>query len=157
MEYDSLFVFEELGWNFEPSELGAAFGLEQLKKLPRNYEVRQRNYDRYQAFFADHLEHFDPPVQLDGLETAWLAFPFVIRPEGGFARSDFQAELDMIRRMRGEFESAAQAAAPLPTSPTEGGGADRVSGAIPPLPPAHTSPLVGEVGRGDAAPKEAAE
>ncbi|NLA35107.1 MAG: DegT/DnrJ/EryC1/StrS aminotransferase family protein, partial [Actinobacteria bacterium] len=37
MEYDSLFVFEELGWNFEPSELGAAFGLEQLKKLPTNY------------------------------------------------------------------------------------------------------------------------
>lgn len=24
----------ELAWNFEPSELGAAFGLEQLKKLP---------------------------------------------------------------------------------------------------------------------------
>ena len=94
MEYDSLFVFEELGWNFEPSELGAAFGLEQLKKLPHNYEARQRNYDRYQSFFADHLEHFDPPVQLDGLETAWLAFPFVIRPEGGFARSTFQTELE---------------------------------------------------------------
>ena len=44
MEYDSLFVFEELGWNFEPSELGAAFGLEQLKKLPNNYAVRQRNF-----------------------------------------------------------------------------------------------------------------
>ena len=33
-EYDNLFIFDELGWNFEPSELGAAFGLVQLDKLP---------------------------------------------------------------------------------------------------------------------------
>ena len=94
MEYDSLFVFEELGWNFEPSELGAAFGLEQLKKLDRNYEVRQRNFSHYQAFFAQHPDLFDRPVQLEGLTTAWLAYPFVVRPEGGLARSAFQAELE---------------------------------------------------------------
>ncbi len=94
MEYDSLFVFEELGWNFEPSELGAAFGLEQLKKLPHNYAVRQRNYARYQEFFARHPDLFEPPVQLDGLETAWLAFPFVVRPESGLVRSAFQTELE---------------------------------------------------------------
>lgn len=94
MEYDSLFVFEELGWNFEPSELGAAFGLEQLKKLPRNYEVRQRNFTRYHEFFSQHPEHFDPPAQLDELNTAWLSFPFVIRPDSGLVRSTFQAELE---------------------------------------------------------------
>lgn len=94
MEYDSLFVFEELGWNFEPSELGAAFGLEQLKKLPTNYEVRQRNYARYQEFFAKYPTEFTPPVQLDGLETAWLAFPFVVNAESGLVRSDFQTELE---------------------------------------------------------------
>lgn len=94
MEYDSLFVFEELGWNFEPSELGAAFGLEQLKKLPTNYRVRQANFARYLDFFAQHPDHFDPPVQLEGLETAWLAFPFVVRPEGGLVRSELQRELE---------------------------------------------------------------
>jgi CDP-6-deoxy-D-xylo-4-hexulose-3-dehydrase len=94
MEYDSLFVFEELGWNFEPSELGAAFGLEQLKKLPRNYEVRQRNFGRYHRFFSQFPELFAPPVQLDDLETAWLSFPFVVRPESGLVRADFQRELE---------------------------------------------------------------
>jgi CDP-6-deoxy-D-xylo-4-hexulose-3-dehydrase len=94
MEYDSLFVFSELGWNFEPSELGAAFGLEQLKKLPNNYAVRQRNFAAYQRFFSQFPELFDVPVQLDGLETAWLAYPFVIRPESGLVRSEFQAELE---------------------------------------------------------------
>lgn len=94
MDYDSLFVFEELGWNFEPSELGAAFGLEQLKKLPNNYEVRQRNFARYLEFFSKRPDLFDPPVQLDGLNTAWLAFPFVIRPNCGVVRSEFQAALE---------------------------------------------------------------
>ena len=94
MEYDSLFVFEELGWNFEPSELGAAFGLEQLKKLPHNYEVRQRNFARYLGHFSKYPELFDPPEQLDGLDTAWLAFPFVIRPESGLVRGDVQQGLE---------------------------------------------------------------
>ncbi len=94
MEYDSLFVFEELGWNFEPSELGAAFGLEQLKKLPNNYRVRQRNFSRYSEFFRSHPDEFDPPEQLEGLDTAWLSFPFVVRPESGLVRADFQRELE---------------------------------------------------------------
>ncbi len=94
MEYDSLFVFEELGWNFEPSELGAAFGLEQLNKLPRNYEVRQRNFERYQEFFGQYRDHFDRPVQLEGLVTAWLGYPFIVRPESGMARSDLQGSLE---------------------------------------------------------------
>src|SRR6185295_14754869 len=34
LEYDNLFIFDEVGWNFEPSELSAAFGLVQLEKLP---------------------------------------------------------------------------------------------------------------------------
>ena len=94
MEYDSLFVFEELGWNFEPSELGAAFGLEQLKKLPNNREVRQRNFASYHEFFSTFPEVFTPPVQTEGLDTAWLAFPFVIEPDCGIARSEFQRELE---------------------------------------------------------------
>lgn len=94
MEYDSLFVFEELGWNFEPSELGAAFGLEQLKKLPHNYLVRQRNFAAYQDFFGRYPELFEPPVQLRGLDTAWLAYPFVVRPEGPLTRSELQRRLE---------------------------------------------------------------
>lgn len=94
MEYDSLFVFEELGWNFEPSELGAAFGLEQLRKLPTNYRTRQRNFARYQAFVAQLPEVIAPPLQLEGLETAWLAYPFVLRPDSGVPRAELQQRLE---------------------------------------------------------------
>ena len=39
LEYDNLFIFDEVGWNFEPSELSAAFGLVQLEKLAANLEA----------------------------------------------------------------------------------------------------------------------
>src|SRR5918998_502764 len=46
IEYDNLFIFDEVGWNFEPSELSAAFGLVQLSKLSANLARRQRNFAR---------------------------------------------------------------------------------------------------------------
>ena len=46
LEYDNLFIFDEMGWNFEPSELSAAFGLVQLQKLQDNLGRRKRNFER---------------------------------------------------------------------------------------------------------------
>ena len=36
IEYDNLFIFDEVGWNFEPCEISAAFGNVQLRRLPAN-------------------------------------------------------------------------------------------------------------------------
>ncbi len=94
VRYDNQFIFDELGWNFEPSELGAAFGLEQLKKLPANRARRQRNFTLYSEFFAAHGERFVPPRQTEGLETAWLCYPFTICPDAGFERAELQQFLD---------------------------------------------------------------
>ena len=94
IHYDNQFIFDELAWNFEPSEMGAAFGLEQLKKLPQNLARRRRNFDRYTEFFTQHRDRFSLPRQLDELETAWLGYPLMIRPDAGFVRADMQRHLD---------------------------------------------------------------
>ena len=44
IEYDSKYIFRELGYNFLPSEISAAFGLEQLKKLNSNLKKRKSYY-----------------------------------------------------------------------------------------------------------------
>ncbi|MEO8693485.1 MAG: aminotransferase class I/II-fold pyridoxal phosphate-dependent enzyme [Acidimicrobiales bacterium] len=94
INYDNQFIFDEVAWNFEPSEMGAAFGLEQLKKLPQNLARRRRNFDRYTEYFAQHADRFSRPRQLDQLETAWLGYPLMIDPEAGFVRGDLQRFLD---------------------------------------------------------------
>jgi CDP-6-deoxy-D-xylo-4-hexulose-3-dehydrase len=94
LRYDSLFIFDDVAWNFEPSELGAAFGLRQLDKLPTNYARRQRNFALYNEFLAQHPDTFLAPRQLAELETAWLSYVFLIQPDAGFARSDLQQFLE---------------------------------------------------------------
>ena len=94
IRYDNQFIFDEVAWNFEPSEMGAAFGLEQLKKLPTNLARRRRTFDAYTGFFGAHLDRFVLPRQMPELETAWLGYPLIIREGAGFERPDLQAFLD---------------------------------------------------------------
>jgi CDP-6-deoxy-D-xylo-4-hexulose-3-dehydrase len=92
--YDAKFVFEELGYNLEPSELGAAFGLVQLAKLEHNIAVREHNFARHLAFFEQYEEWFVLPRQQVEARTGWLAFPLTIRAQAPFNRRDLQIFLE---------------------------------------------------------------
>jgi len=94
LEYDDLFIFDEVGWNFEPSELSAAFGVVQLKKLGRNLARRQRNFELMSEFFGRYPEVFTLPRLTPGVETGWHMFPILISPESGVRRSEFQAHME---------------------------------------------------------------
>ena len=94
IHYDNQFIFDELGWNFEPSEIGAAFGLEQLKKLPTNFARRTKNFAMYTEYFSQHTDLFALPRVTPGVDTAWLCYPIVIRPDAGFVRAELQEHLD---------------------------------------------------------------
>jgi CDP-6-deoxy-D-xylo-4-hexulose-3-dehydrase len=48
-------------------------------------------------FFGRHLDRFVLPRQTADVETAWLCFPVLVRPEAGFDRSDLQEYLDGVR------------------------------------------------------------
>lgn len=92
--YDAKFLFEELGYNLEPSEMGAAFGLVQLDKLARNIDLRTRNFARHCEFFGGYPNWFILPHQLPRTRTGWLAFPLTIRPEAPFDRRELQIWLE---------------------------------------------------------------
>jgi CDP-6-deoxy-D-xylo-4-hexulose-3-dehydrase len=94
IHYDNQFIFDELAWNFEPSEIGAAFGRQQLHKVPQNFARRTRSFDLYTDFFSAHADRFRLPRQTEELETAWLCYPLTIAPDAGFVRADLQAHLD---------------------------------------------------------------
>ena len=45
IDYDAKFIFEEIGYNLEGSEIGAAFGLAQLEDLDKNINDRIKNFN----------------------------------------------------------------------------------------------------------------
>jgi CDP-6-deoxy-D-xylo-4-hexulose-3-dehydrase len=90
LEYDNLFIFDEVGWNFEPSELSAAFGLVQLDKLADNLARRQRSFAITESYFAKHPDRFTLPRLTEGVETGWHMFPVIIDAGSGIRRGDLQ-------------------------------------------------------------------
>lgn len=94
IQYDAKFVFEALGYNWEPSEMGAAFGLVQLRKLQENINLRTEWFAQHLAFFKDYEDWLIMPKQLPNSHTGWLAFPMIIRDSAPFTRTELQIFLE---------------------------------------------------------------
>ena len=92
--YDAKFIFEKIGYNLEGSEIGAAFGLAQLEDLSENIKIRQENFQKQTRFFNKYEDFIVTPQQTKNSESAWLAYPIIIKQESPFSRRDFQIYLE---------------------------------------------------------------
>ena len=90
IDYDAKYIFSEFGYNFLPSEMSAAFALEQIKKLKKNINIRNKNFNYLKKFFENYKDLFKLPIQNLGVKTPWLAFPLVIRSNRYFDRKKMQ-------------------------------------------------------------------
>ncbi|MDC1026011.1 aminotransferase class V-fold PLP-dependent enzyme [Candidatus Pelagibacter sp.] len=90
IDYDAKYIFSDLGYNFLPSEISAAFALEQIKKLKNNISIRKKNFDYLKNFFNNYKNYFKLPEQNVGVKTPWLAFPLVIKENKLFNRKQMQ-------------------------------------------------------------------
>ena len=94
IDYDKKFVFSELGYNFEPSEIGAAFGLVQIKKLQKNILKRKRNFNLHLKFFSKFNKIFIVPRFDSSIDTSWLAYPILLRDKINFSRKELMIFLE---------------------------------------------------------------
>ena len=92
--YDAKFVFSEIGYNFQSNEIAAAFGLEQLKRLPGFTEKRVAHFSRLINFFVRFEEYFVLPIQHKDVKTNWLAFPLTIKKGAPFTRGEITRHLE---------------------------------------------------------------
>ncbi len=94
LSYDRKFVFSEVGYNFEPSEIGASFGLEQLKKFTFFSKLRNRNFKLHYYFFKKLDNYFIVPKVNKNVKTNFLAYPIILKENLKFSRKDFQIYLE---------------------------------------------------------------
>ena len=90
IQYDKKYIFSKLGYNFLPSEISAAFALEQIKKLKNNIKLRDRNFSYLKNFFKKYSKYFKLPEMYPNVKTPWLAFPLVIKENNKFNRKQLQ-------------------------------------------------------------------
>ena len=90
IQYDKKYIFSELGYNFLPSEMSAAFAIEQIKKLKNNISLRENNFSFLKKFFQNYSKYFKLPETYNNVKTPWLAFPLVIKTNKKFNRREMQ-------------------------------------------------------------------
>ncbi len=96
-DYDKKFVFSEVGYNFEPSELGASFGIEQLKKFKNFNKIRNRNFNLHCNFFKKLSKYFIVPKINKGIHTNFLAYPIILKQNKKFNRKKIQIYLEKAK------------------------------------------------------------
>ena len=94
VEYERKFVFSEIGYNFEPSEISASFGLVQLKKFKSFSSIRNKNFKFHFNFFNRLKDYFLTPMINKGVYTNFLAYPIIIVPNKLFNRKELQIFLE---------------------------------------------------------------
>jgi perosamine synthetase len=77
--------FERIGFNYRLSEIAAALGVTQARRLPEILEARQAVADRYVERFMDHPDLILPTIA-EGTSMSW--FVFVVRLSGDFVADD---------------------------------------------------------------------
>ena len=93
MNYDDKYIFDDIAYNFLPSEISAAFALVQMKNLRKNLKNRLENYN-YLKKNLSFSDNFFIPLSYENVETGWLAFPIILQNKLASKRKEVQIFLE---------------------------------------------------------------
>lgn len=84
--YDHKYVYSHFGYNLKVSDMQAAVGCAQLKKLPQFVEERRKNFNRLYDGLKDLQDKFILPVPCENSKPSWFGFMLTCR--AGLERSN---------------------------------------------------------------------
>ena len=95
--YDHKYTYSHFGYNLKMTDMQAAVGVAQLKKLPSFVEARRRNFE----FFHDRLSRFRDVLRLPeptpDSRPSWFGFLIVVQPGHSVSRDGLVEALEAAR------------------------------------------------------------
>ena len=92
--YDHKYTYSHIGYNLKLTDMQAAVGVAQLKKLPDFIAARRRSWQR----LRDGLQHLDRffilPEPTPGSDPSWFGFALTVRPSSGVTRGEIIQRLE---------------------------------------------------------------
>jgi len=91
--YDHKYVYSHIGYNLKPTDMQAAIGVEQLKKLPSFVEKRRENFRLWEKGFQKWKSFFILPKATANSNPSWFAYPVTVKPDAGFSKVELTSYL----------------------------------------------------------------
>ena len=92
--YDHKYTYSHIGYNLKATDMQAAVGVSQLKKLPDFIAVRRRTWQLLRDGLAPLADLFHLPEPTPNSEPSWFGFLLSVRPEAPFSRNELIEHLD---------------------------------------------------------------
>lgn len=86
--YDHKYIYSHVGYNLKATDMQAAIGVAQLKKLPGFIATRRRNWQQLYDGLKLLEEFFILPQATQHSEPSWFGFALTVRETAPFTRHD---------------------------------------------------------------------
>ena len=100
--YDHKYIYSHIGYNLKITDMQAAIGVEQLKKLPGFIKKRKENFRMLYEGLRKYEKWFILPEATENSEPSWFGFPLRVREDAPFTRAkivDYLEENKIATRM----------------------------------------------------------
>jgi CDP-6-deoxy-D-xylo-4-hexulose-3-dehydrase len=95
--YDHKYTYSHIGYNLKLSDMQAAVGVAQLRKLPEFIARRRENYALLRAALEPLQDHLILPEATPGADPSWFGFPITLRPSAPVGRNELVQFLESRR------------------------------------------------------------
>lgn len=92
--YDHKYVYSHIGYNLKLTEMQAAIGCAQLKKLPGFIEARKNNWNYLKAKLQPYADRLILPRAEAKSDPSWFGFVITVRDNAGFSRDQLVEHLN---------------------------------------------------------------
>ena len=97
--YDHKYVYSHIGYNLKLTDLQAAAGVAQFKKLPQFIKKRKRNFSHLFEGLKKYEEFLILPKATPKSDPSWFGFPITLRDNVKSTRSDIVQFLEKNKIM----------------------------------------------------------
>jgi CDP-6-deoxy-D-xylo-4-hexulose-3-dehydrase len=92
--YDHKYVYSHFGYNLKVTDMQAAIGVSQLKKLPNFIKKRRENYQRLYEGLKGLEEYLILPEPTVNSEPSWFGFPITLKSNTRYDRNSLVKSLE---------------------------------------------------------------
>ncbi|MGA9187258.1 MAG: lipopolysaccharide biosynthesis protein RfbH [Methanosarcina sp.] len=92
--YDHKYTYSHIGYNLKVTDMQAAVGVEQLRKLPSFIQARKKNFELLYDGLKKYEKYFILPETEPKADPSWFGFILTVREDAGFNRDDIVKHLE---------------------------------------------------------------